>query len=185
MLFFATAQAPARPSPPVVVRDASGASATLSSKGLTVRDASRTVRADIGLDRNGYPSLDVFDKAGNVRESMYLLDDSPVLRQFDPAGKRRAELFLVSDTQNGEFVIRDAGDTTRLAVFRGDKGLPELGLYGSDAKVRAYISTDDSGPYLVMKDKSGTTRVAAGSYASGKIGIDVRNVAGTAVWSKP
>jgi hypothetical protein len=182
-LALATAQAPA--STPLVVRDAAGNTATLSPTGLAVRDAARTLRTAIGLDKDLYPSLDLYDSTGAIRQSMYLLADRPVLRQFDKAGKRRAEMFLASDTQNGEFVIRDAGDVTRGAVFIGSEGLPEAGFYGSDGKVRAYLSADDVSPYLVMKDKNGTSRVVMGGYASGSIGMDVRNAAGTAVWSKP
>ncbi|MDQ6767626.1 MAG: hypothetical protein M3Z41_07430 [Candidatus Eremiobacteraeota bacterium] len=185
VLLLATAQSPApRPSGPVVVRDASGSS-TLSYHGLAVADRSNVTRTAAGVNRSGYPSIDLTDSSGHGRESMYLLSDRPVLRFFDPAGKRRAELFLASDTGNGEFVIRDAAEVTRAAVFRGDQGLPELAFYGSDAKVRAYLSTDDSSPYLVMKDRSGTTRVVVGGYSSGKIGMDIRDSAGVALWSKP
>ena len=182
-LALATAQAPA--STPLVVRDAAGNAATLSASGLAVSDRTRTVRSAIGLDKDRYPSLDLYDSSGAIRQSMYLLTNRPVLRQFDKAGTRRAEMFLTADTQNGEFVIRDASDVVRGAVFIGDKGLPEAGFYGSDGNVRAYLSADDVSPYLVMKDKSGGSRVVMGGYAAGSIGMDVRNAAGTAVWSKP
>jgi len=184
VLVLATAQAPAV-SAPVVVGDATGARTTLTAKGLTVRDAAGRVRTTLGLDADGYPSLDLSDASGRLRESMYLLTDRPVLRLFDTAGKRRAELFLASDTQNGEFVITDAAQVTRLAVFVGAKGLPEMGLYGADNTVRAYFSADDDGSYLVMKDAHGTTRAVAGQYTSGKFGFDVRNAAGSSVWSRP
>ena len=181
-LMLATAQAPA--STPLVVRDAGGGSATLAASGLTFRDA-RVARAAFGIDKDRHPSLDLSDSAGAIRESMHLLADRPVLRQFDKAGKRRAELFLASDTQNGEFVIRDANDVTRAAAFIGSHGLPELTLYGSDAKVRTYLSADDTAPYLVMKDGAGHSRVVIGAYESGHLGMDLRNAAGTPLWSKP
>ena len=183
VLALATAQAPA--SVPLVVRDAAGNTATLSATGLAVRDGTRTVRSAIGLDKDRSPALDLHDSAGAIRQSMALLSDRPVLRHFDKAGKRRAEMFLASDTQNGEFVIRDASEATRAAAFIGTKGLPETAFYGSDGSVRAYLSADDVSPYLVMKDKAGTSRVVMGGYESGRIGMDVRNAAGTALWSKP
>lgn len=185
MLVLGSAQAPAPSSGPVIVRAASGASATLTAQGLVVRDASNRVRALVGLDSNGYPSVDLSDATGRIRESMDLIQDLPVLRQFDAAGKRRAEMFLASDTSNGEFVIKDASETLRAALFIGTKGLPELSLYGSDGKARAYLSSDDDGPYLVMNDRTATTRVVMGTYTGGKVGIDIRNAAGTAVWSQP
>lgn len=185
-LLLATAQAPAQTaSAPIVVRDSSGNSATFSSSGLVFRDRTNVIRTAVGLDGDKYPSIDLTDSSGHLRESMYLLNDRPVLRLFDPAGKRRAELFLASDTSNGEFVIRDAAEVTRMAAYQGDKGLPELALYGSDSKVRAYLSTDDVAPYLVMTDNGGVTRLVMGAYAGGKIGMDVRNSGGTAIWSKP
>jgi hypothetical protein len=185
MLLLATALSPApKHTGPIGVHSASGSS-TLAFDGLTVSDRSHVVRTKLGLDRSGFPSVDLTDSSGHLRESMYLLSDRPVFRLFDRAGTRRAELFLASDTQNGEFVIRDAAGVTRAAAFQGDKGLPELAFYGSDGKARAYLSTDDISPYLVMKDNTGTTRVVMGGYASGKIGMDIRNAAGEAVWSKP
>lgn len=182
-LALATAQSPS--ASPLIVGDPSGARATISAHGLVVRDGARTARSDVGIDKDGYPSLDLYDSSGTIRQAMYLLNDRPVLRQFDKAGKRRAELFLASGTSNGEFVIRDAGDVTRAAVFQGDQGLPEIAFYGTDAKVRAYLSTTDAAPYMVMKDRAGTSRIVIGRYESGKIGMDVRDAAGTAVWSQP
>jgi len=184
VLLLATAQAPSA-SAPLVVNGPSGGGATLSASGLAVRDTAGRVRTSVGLDADGYPSLDLSDGAGRLRESMYLLHDRPVLRLFDTAGKRRAEMFLASDTQNGEFVIRDATEVLRLAVFQGAKGLPEFSLFGSDAVARAYIATDDDGPYLVMKDAHAVTRVVAGQYTDGKFGFEVRDAAGTSVWSRP
>jgi hypothetical protein len=184
---LATAQAPAAQprSAPLVVRDASGRSATLTATALIVADASERVRADAGLDRDGYPSVDLYDKSGALRESMYLLKERPVLRLFDKTGKRRAELSLSSDAQNGEFVIRDENEVTRLAAFRGTQGLPELALYAADGRVRGYLSADDDGPYLVMNDKTATSRAAAGHDESGNFGMSVRDASGTVTWSKP
>jgi len=184
VLALATAQAPAPLSSPRVVRDAAGGSTTLSASGIVVR-AGTTVRTAVGFDKDRNPSIDLTDSTGALRESMYLLADRPVLRLFDRAGKRRAEMFLASDTENGEFVIRDAADVTRLAAFVGSKGLPELALYGTDGSARAYASTDDDSPYLVMKDAAGASRVVIGGYTSGTMGMDVRDAAGTALFSKP
>ncbi len=177
---LATAQAPAPSNGPVTV-----GGATIASTGIVVKNTAGVTRLDLGIDRSGFPSLDEYDSGGTLRQSMYLLTDRPVFRQFDAAGKRRAELFLASDTQNGEYVIRDAAETTRLAAFIGTLGLPELGFYGSDGKSRAYLSADNDGAYLVMKDANATSRVVMGAYTGGKFGMDVRNAAGNAVWTKP
>lgn len=177
---LATAQAPAPLNGPVTV-----GGTTIASTGIIVRNTAGVTRLDLGIDRNGYPSVDEYDTTGALRQAMYLLHDSPTLRQFDAAEKKRAELFLGSDTQNGEYVILDAAQTVRLGVFIGAQGLPELGLYGSDGKARGYLAADDGGGYLVMKDANATSRVDLGAFSGGTFGVDVRNAAGTVVWTKP
>ena len=186
VLALATAQAPAptAQSTPVVVRDATGVSATLTAKGLTVRDAAGHERTFVGIDADNRPSVDLGDSAGQLRESMYLLNELPVLRQFDKAGKRRAEIRLDANN-DGELLINDAAEKLRLALFRTSGGDPQLGLYGSDEKLRAYFSTDDASPYLVMRDNAGTTRVYAGGYQDGTIGLDIRNASNTVLWKAP
>ncbi len=184
-ILMATAQAPAQTtSGPMIVRGAGG-SATLDATGMTVRDKTNAIRNFAGLDSDGYPSVDETDSSGHLRQTMYLLKDSPMLRDFDPAGKRRLEVYLSSDTSDGVMNIRDAADVTRLSVFRGSQGLPEMALYGSDAKVRAYFSADDDMAYLVMKDNGAATRLTMGAYTGGNVGMDIRNPAGTAVWNQP
>ena len=187
-ILLATAQAPAPPpaaTPQAVVTDASGANARIGAFGLTVRDASGVLRVDASIDSGGYPSLDEYDAKGKLREAAYLIDGRPVFRQFDANGKRRGEIFLAADTENGEFVSRDASEATRVAAFIGDKGLPELGMYGSDGNVRAYLASDDAGPYLVMLDAAKQTRVTIGQYTDGAFGIDVRSSTGTTLFKKP
>ena len=188
LIALATAQAPGPSNPstatstPVIVRDASGGSATLTSQGLTIRDAAGHERAFIGIDVDKRPSVDLGDSTGRLRESMYLLNELPVLRQFDSSGKRRAEIRLDA-SNDGELLINDASEKLRLALFRTSGGDPQLGLYGSDEKLRAYFSTDDDSPYLVMRDRAGTTRVYAGGYKDGKIGMDVRDASNASIWS--
>jgi hypothetical protein len=188
-LLFATAAAPA-PSAgdaavaPLVVTDATGASATLTGRGLTVRDPAGHVRSFVGIDAGNRPSLDLSDASGTLRESMYLLDDQPELRQFDSAGKRRLVLSL-NKANDGQLLLNDANETLRLALFRASSGDPQMGLYGSDAKLRAYFSTDDTSPYLVMRDNSATNRIYIGGYSDGSIGMNIRNTANAVVWKVP
>ena len=183
---FATAQSPSTgtASAPIVVRDASGASATLEAKGLTFRDAAGHERLFSGIDSGDRPSLDLSDTNGTLRESMYLLDNMPVLRQFDNNGKRRAE-FRLDASENGELLINDESENIRLGLFRAKNGDPQIGLYGSDAKLRAYFATDDDSPYLVMRDAAANTRVYIGGYTGGKIGMDVRAANGNVLWDEP
>jgi hypothetical protein len=179
-----TAQAPApRATAPLTVRDASGASATLTAAGLTIRDSGGTERFFGGLDDEGRPSVDLSDKTGVLRESVYLFgtDSFPTLRQFDPNGKRRMEMRLDSGN-DGELLINDANEKTRLGLYRTASGDPQIGLYGSDEKLRAYFSTDDDSPYLVMRDSSQTIRTYIGGYQDGTIGMDLRGTDGKTLW---
>jgi hypothetical protein len=187
LVLVATAQAPAPGgSSPVVVRDATGASATLTAAGLVVRDAAGHGRVFAGLDSDGRPSFDLRDATGRLRQTLFLADGVPSLRQFDSGGNRRTEMRLDSKS-NGELLLSDEHEKLRLALFRklDAAGDPQLALYGSDEKIRAYFSTDDDSPYLVMRDASGATRVVMGGYTSGKIGIDIRSPANQTLWSAP
>lgn len=189
LVLVATAQAPApsgSTSTPVIVRDANGASATLTSAGLVVRDAAGHSRVFAGLDSEGRPSYDLSDATGRLRQTLFLQDGVPSLRQFDSAGTRRSEMRLDSKS-NGELLFSDEHEKLRLALFRKTEGAgdPQLALFGSDEKVRAYFSTDDDSPYLVMRDGSGATRVVMGGYTSGKIGIDIRNPSNQTMWQAP
>jgi len=195
ILAFATAQTSSggSTSAPIVVRDASGASATLTAQGVTVRDAAGNRRMFAGVDSDGFPSVDLSDAKGQLRQSMYLLPgladngskvEFPILRQFDANGKRRAEMRL-DVAQDGELLLNDASETIRAALFRTKGGDPQLGLYGTDAKLRAFFSTDDDSPYLVMRDRGGTNRVYAGGYTDGSIGMAIRNAANVVVWKAP
>jgi hypothetical protein len=187
-LALVTAQAPSSSSgpqisaAPITVQDALGHSATLTSSGLVVRDASGP-RVFAGVDDQNRPSIDLHDKTKGLRESMYLFGtaSSPTLRDFDANGKRRLEL-RVSDAGNPELQISDPNEKLRGALFMGTNGNPQLGLYGSDEKLRAYLSTDDVSPFLVMRDASGQSRVDVGGFTDGTIGMDIRNASNVVLW---
>lgn len=185
-LVFVTAQAPAPPTTsatPIVVRDGTGASATLSASGLTVRDAAGHERTFVGID-SAKPSVDLSDSTGQLRQSMYLLNDLPELRQFDNGGANRLEINLDSRNE-GEFRLYDKNKKLRLALFRTQGGDPQLGLYGTDEKLRAYFSTDDTSPYFVMRDAGQTDRVYVGGYQDGSIGLAIKNASNAVLWKAP
>ena len=169
---------------PIVVKDAGGTPATLAGSGLTVRDASGTIRLFAGVDDQGRPSLDLRDSGGRLRQSMYLLGQQPTLRQFDVTGKRRLEVRL-NDQDTGEVRLTDANENLRGAFFITSKGDPQIGLYGTDEKLRAFFSTDDASPYLVMRDPAGANRVNIGGYSDGSIGMDIRSASNSVLWKAP
>ena len=194
ILALATAQTPGSAkrvaSTPIVLRSATGSVATLTSGGLTLNDAAGHRRLFVGIDADGRPSVDLGDSKGVLRESMYLLNEQPVLRQFDSSGKRRAEIRLDA-TNDGELLLTDASERLRLALFRTKGGDPQLGLYGSDEKLRAFFSSDDQSPYLVMRDGGAlvdgahTDRISLGGYRDGSIGMSIHDAAGKTLWKAP
>lgn len=149
---------------------------------LLITDQNEKLRLALFRTTKSDPQLGLYGADEKLRAYFATDDDSPYLVIRDARGTTRV---YAGDTENGDDVIRDASEVTPLAVFRGSLGLPEIGFYGSDGKVRAYLSTDDDVPYLVIKDRSAATRVVMGGYASGKMGMDLRNAGGTAIWSRP
>ena len=190
VLAILTAQAPVPPAgpqvstTPITVKNALGQSATLSANGLDVRDPSGTERFFIGVDSEGRPSVDLHDTTGLNRESMYLFDQAPTLRQFDAQGKRRLELRL-NPAGNPELQLSDSNEKLRGGFFIGASGRPQIALYGTDEKLRAYLATDDTMPFLVMVDANGTNRISVGGYSDGSVGMDIRNAANTVLWKAP
>jgi len=191
LLLASTAQVgsgvpPPNASGPVTVSDGSGASAILTATGLAIRDTNNRTRLRVWLDEKSRPSVDFSDGSGTLRQTLFLAEDnSPIIRQVDSKGKTRAEMYLASDTQNPQLNLLDANESKRVALFQGSAKLGEVNVFGSDGKQRAALVGDDNGPYMVMKDQNQTVRVAIGVYTSGKIGMDVRNSAGTTIWSSP
>ena len=183
-LVLATAQAPASGGGPTVVRGADGSSAAITVNGLAVRDASQ-MRVFAGVGIEAAPSVNEYDSTGRMRQSAYLaVNGSPGLRQYDANGKLRSSLELAND---GSPKLHQYGPTenVRLALFIGDKGLPEVDVNASNTNTMGYLSADDDGPYLVMRDANQGIRVYAGRYSTGAWGLDVRNAANTTLFGKP
>ncbi len=197
LLAMLTAQAPAPQAPstpagprvfnaPITVTNAAGQSTTLSASGLVVHDASGKERLLIGVDSENRPSIDLRDASGGLRESLYLFEQkTPTLRQFDANDKRRLELAL-SDAGNGELELNDPNEKLRAAFFIGaTTGNPQVALYGTDEKLRAFLATDDVMPYLVLRDNNGTSRINVGGFSDGTVGMDIRDAANTVLWKAP
>jgi hypothetical protein len=82
-------------------------------------------------------------------------------------------------------VLTDANEKILLALFSTKSGDPQIGLYGTDEKLRAFFSTDDVSPYLVMRDATGQNRLNIGGYSDGSIGMDIRNASAAVLWKAP
>jgi hypothetical protein len=183
-LMLATAQAPAPGGGPAVVRGADSASAAIAVGGLVVRDAAGATRLDLGIDERGEAAVDEYDSHRILRQTAFLTSGAPSLRQFDATAKMRDSLELAADG-SPKLHLYSPTEKVRMALFIGDKGLPEIDVNASNANTMAYLSADDDGPYLVMRDANQGIRVYAGRYSTGAWGLDVRNAANTTLFGKP
>ena len=103
-------------------------------------DAAGKVRAVLGLEPDGSPTLDLFDPAGRMRAFLKLgPDGSPGLALCDAAQKLRARMVLPSDGRPS-LELRDAAENSR-ATLR---------------------LTEEGSPYLALRDKAGATRAVLG-----------------------
>jgi hypothetical protein len=187
---LATAQAPAPaatghgPSA-LAVRGADGSTAIIDGSGLRVKSPGGTVLLDAQIDSAGVPSIDESDPTGHTRQSVFLFaSGDPGLRQYDAAGVIRNDVYLASDGEP-TFHQSNAQKVAQLGLFIGDKGLPEFDVRNTHGLVMGYISADDQGAYLNLRDPSQTVRVYAGQYSTGAWGLDVRNPQNQTLFAKP
>ena len=169
----------------LTVRAADGSQATLQGGGLVVTSASGAKRLGAGLSDGSDPGVSEYDTSGRLRQWYFLYQDGePGLRQYDAANVMRTETFL-ADNGSPTMHLLNAQAVAQGAFFLGDKGLPEFDVRNTSGKAMGYISADDSGGYLVLKDPSLVTRSYIGQYTDGTWGIDVRNAQNQDLFSKP
>lgn len=109
--------------------------------GIGLLDSKGTIRADLCLDSSNAPSVTVRDAAGNMRGTLAISDDEPLL------------------------ILKDAKDEgARLALDMEDS-LPVLSLWDTAGKPRASYSLTKGGALLQMTDADGMSlaEMAAGS----------------------
>lgn len=186
-LALVTARAPSAPAAPtsLAVTAANGSRAVLDGSGLSITSATGTKRLDVGIDTAGAPAATEFDPAGKARQQLFLYQDGrPSLRQYDAAHVARAEIYLAG---NGvpTMHLYSAQAVARLSFFIGDQGLPEFDVRNSRGATMGYISGDDAGGYLSMRDPNAVVRSYLGRYTDGTWGMDVRNAQNTNLFKKP
>jgi hypothetical protein len=185
-LALVTARAPSAPAPTsLAVTAANGSRAVLDGSGLTITSATGTKRLEAGIDTTGAPAATEFDPAGKARQQLFLYSNGgPSLRQYDAAHVNRAEIYLASDGVPTMHLYNPQA-VAQLAFFIGDKGVPEFDVRNKRGLAMGYLSCDDDGGYLVMRDPTPTTRAYVGQYTDGTWGIDVRNAQNQNLFKKP
>jgi len=186
---LATAQAPPPPASlapsSLGVRGADGTSALLDGAGLTVRSAAGVAQLYAGLDTTGSPYVSEADANGHQRESLFLYDNgAPGLRQFDAAHVVRTDVYLASGA-DPTIHLSNAQGVAQASLFIGDKGLPEFDVRNTHGDAVGYLSADDQGAFLNMRDPSLNVRTYAGQYTDGTWGVDVRNATNTNLFKAP
>lgn len=187
LLVTASTPAPAAPSTPssLAVHAADGASAVIDGSGLSVASAAGTKRFGAGIDTTGAPAATEFDTAGQARQTLFLFQNGgPALSQYDAAHVSRAELYLADNGAPTMHLYNPQG-IARLAFFIGDKGVPEFNVRNSRGVTMGYMSDNDQGGYVVLRDPTPATRAYIGQYTDGTWGIDVRNSANQDLFKKP
>jgi hypothetical protein len=186
-LALVTARAPSAPAAPtsLAVRAADGSRAVLDGSGLSITSATGTKRLEVGIDTAGGPAATEFDPAGNARQELFLYaNGAPSLRQYDAAHVIRMEIYLAS-TGEPTMHLYTPQAVAQLAFFIGDKGVPEFDVRNKRGVAMGYLSADDQGGYLVMRDPTPTTRAYIGQYTDGTWGLDVRNAQNQNLFKKP
>lgn len=193
---------------PITIKDASGHRVRIDATGVTVYDSSSR-RAFVGLDDKGRPSLDLRDKDGTLRQSVYLSTDGyPDLIQADEKGNDRLWFYLSKPGNNPNFKLLDTKGTERANYYIGTEGEPELRLLDSSGTERAafYIGYETHSPEITLEGPDGKERVAVsgqstpffritdnsnqqraflGIYDDGNAGAFTKNASGTTTWSAP
>lgn len=102
-----------------------GAGRVTEAGGVIVRDASGTVRAQLGVDE-GAATLALFDAAGHLRVGLGAEPEGPILNLFSGDGQPR---IVVGERGENAFVIlRDAEGAPRAAMAIQAGGQPSMYL---------------------------------------------------------
>jgi hypothetical protein len=161
-----------------------GEPTTIEAERFILRDASGTVRADLGVDTTGTVRLGLMDWNGNCRALLAVGSNGlPMLTLFDRANKARAVMAVGSldiplpirstDAAGGikwkgepdglhDFVVMNLADpeeNPRVKISVGGKNsTPSVGLYTATGEPRAdlCVSVDAEHSMLSLSDKQGS-----------------------------
>ncbi|MGD1066016.1 MAG: hypothetical protein ABR975_04305 [Vulcanimicrobiaceae bacterium] len=178
-LTLATAQAS---TPPLTVAG-SGTTASIRADGLHVAVGGTPQFAAV-LGSAG-PTVDEMQSNGALRQSLFLVQETGVLRQFTAGGKRALGIEVALDGTPLVRLYGPDGVSSRLGFEIDTSKRPVLRVNSTTGTLMAMMATDDDGPYMIMKDASGATRSYIGQYNDLSFGLDVRNASDVRLFKRP
>lgn len=178
-LMLATAQAS---TPPLTVAG-TGTTASIHADGLRVAVGATTQFA--ARIKDGAPAVDEMQSNGQLRQSLFLVQETGAFRQFTTAGKRALGLEVALDGTPLVRLFGSDGVSSRLGFEIDTSKRPVLRVNNAAGTLMGMIATDDDGPYMIAKDASGATRAYVGQYSDLSFGIDVRDAHDTRLFKRP
>ncbi len=135
---------------------------TVRARLFELVDEEGKVRAELGVEPDGFPSFNLLDKNGVGRVGLTLMGGSPSLLLMDEDGALRA------------------------LVRVGPEGASSVTLMGKDQKPHAMVSTEpDGSSYLAFTDADGVRRAGLAALADGASALTFSDQAGNVVWRAP
>lgn len=132
---------------------------------ITIVDSSGTTWAVLGADAEG-PSLNLFDKSGDIRISMAVVNGRPVLELIDSQGNPR----ITAEIAEGDYAqifLSDRDGRYRLQVAESDS-VAALSIYDGEGVRQLYAGVEDSTSACIsIAEPGGTQNVALGWYGEG------------------
>jgi hypothetical protein len=178
-LMLATAQAS---TPPLTVAG-TGTTASIHADGLRVAVGATTQFA--ARIKDGAPAVDEMQSNGQLRQSLFLVQETGAFRQFTTAGKRALGLEVALDGTPLVRLFGSDGVSSRLGFEIDTSKRPVLRVNNAAGTLMGMVATDDDGPYMILKDGSGAIRAYVGQYNDLSFGIDVRNGSDVRLFKRP
>ncbi|MBV6506222.1 MAG: hypothetical protein ILNGONEN_01794 [Syntrophorhabdaceae bacterium] len=128
-------------------------------------DENGALRARLGIDKDGSPSLQFINKKGKSPITLGLLQDkSPCLWFYDENDRPYVKLRLVNDNMpNLEFLDKNGYERIALSVDNID-GSPSLDFKDTNFRDRLRIRLYEGKPIVQLTDKNGKELIEVGVY---------------------
>lgn len=125
-----------------------------------------TPRISLAVERDGLAIFGVGDEKGQLRASIGVDKDGPVLALLDEDGKLRVGLNAFKDGP----ALRLADEKGKLRVtLTAGKDEPSLYLYDENEQHRVALGANKDGPVLALADEKGNFRVALAAAKDGPV----------------
>ncbi len=151
------------------------------AQGLFLVDDSGLVRASCQLE-NAQAVQTIYDEQGRVRARLGLdPDGSPSLSLTDAGGQIRAQVYL-KPTGEPRVGLADSKGRLRTKIYLDDGSEPSIGLAGENGKPIVLLGEQDGKVGLVVNGKDGKPRARLAIGPDGKGGVALTDANGQVLW---